>query len=102
MRPPSAPAVRSDPSGRSRSSRERPGLVGAQSPPPFAVLPATLVLSQAVWQARADLPRGGIRVRNRDGDRVLVHQAGPKSLLDGRQLRFVAADPDEQSGLVDV
>src|ERR1700674_2243743 len=110
MRPRSAPARRSGPSGRNTWSpagrvwlRSLPaGRRGALSPPPFAALPATLVLSQAVGQARADLPGRSIGVRDGHGDRVLVHESGPETLFHRGQLGLVGADPDEQRRLVDV
>src|ERR1700686_3399422 len=103
MRPRSRPAPRPGPSGRNSFLRARPARVpsllarrrGAPSTPLFFALAAALVLTQSVRQARADLPCGRVGIRYGYGDRVLVHQAGPQTLVHRGQLGFVATDPDE-------
>src|SRR5438046_2960427 len=112
MRPLSARGWRSGRRGRNTpspfsGSPVRPAVrrPRAGSPFPFASSGPALVLSKSFWKVRADLPDNGVRVRDWDGDRVVVHQPrseDAEALFDLSELGLVTANLDEDRGLVDV
>src|SRR2546426_4351777 len=112
MRPLSARGWRSGRRARNTPSpfsgspaRPAVGRPRAGSPFPFASSGPALVLSKSFWKVRADLPDNGVRVRDWDGDRVVVHQPrseDAEALFDLSELGLVTANLDEDRGLVDV